>query len=345
MGRMENQTLMLREAMQTPAVIALQRSSNRSAIKRIVGRLRAIDPPFIATCARGSSDCAATYAKYLFERRPGLAVCSFAPSIASLYGARLQLKNTAFLAISQSGRSPDLLSAAQSARECGAYVVAIVNDQDSPLAELADDVLPILAGDEHSVAATKSCLGAMAAIFDLRAEWLGDTDAHATLDGLPEALDAALQVDWSHAIPQMRGIRQAFVISRGTGFAGVQEAALKLKETCKIQAEAFSAAEVKHGPMAVVDEGFPVIAASTLDAAQAGIDDVMELFLERGAKVFSAGSPLKGAISMPLPVAPSRDLQPLVFLQAFYRFANSLSLARGFDPDNPKHLKKVTETV
>ncbi len=336
---------MLRETLQTPQLVANQRQRNVKTIAHIVRNLRAINPHFVVTCARGSSDYAATYAKYLIETRLGIAVCSFAPSVASLYGAKLKLEGALFIAISQSGRSPDLLSSANAAREGGAYVIAIVNDEDSPLAKLADDVLPILAGPERSVAATKSCIGAMAAIFDLCAEWTGDTDLSSGLAALPSTLDEALAVDWSVAVDRLKEVRQALLVSRGVGYAAVQEAALKLKETCKIQAEAFSAAEVKHGPMAIVDEGFPVIAAPTFDAAQAGIDDVMRLFAERGAMVFSAGALVEGGVSLPLPQAGASELQPLVFLQAFYRFANELALARGLNPDRPKHLQKVTETV
>lgn len=342
-------TLMIHEASETPEKVSAQRRDNRDAAARIAARLRARAPAFIATCARGSSDHAAAYAKYLAEIRLGLAVCSFAPSVASVYGARVSLKDVLFLCISQSGRSPDLLQAAEMARRQGAYVVAIVNDESSPLAALAEDVLPIGAGPEKSVAATKSCIGAMAAIFDLYAQWSESAAMASALDGLPALLSEAFECDWSHALPAMAHTRQALMISRGIGLAAAQEAALKLKETCRIQAEPFSAAEVRHGPMAIVDKGFPVIAASTFDAAQDSIDAVSRHFAERGAKVFMAGSPagapVDGTARLPAPRAPHPDLQPLVFLMAFYRFANDLALLRNLDPDKPDHLQKVTETV
>lgn len=338
-------TLMLREASETPEKVAAQRKNNREAVARIAAKLNDLQPKFIATCARGSSDYAATYTKYLAEIRLGLATCSFAPSVASLYGVKVSLKDALFLCVSQSGRSPDLLQAAEAAREQGAYVVAIVNDEESPLAKLAEDVLPIGAGPEKSVAATKSCIGSMTAIFDLCAEWSDSAPMRSALDSLPSVLSEALECDWSDALSAMENTRQALIISRGIGLAGVQEAALKLKETCKIQAEAFSAAEVRHGPMAIIDEGFPVIAASTFGVAQDSIDDVSRHFASRGAKVFMAGAPTDGVAHLQVPRAENIDLQTLIFLMAFYRFANDLALLRNLDPDNPEHLQKVTRTL
>jgi len=341
-------TLMFREAAETPGKVAAQHAGNRDAAARIAARLDAMKPRIVLTCARGSSDHAAVYAKYLFETRLGLPTCSFAPSVASVYKVRLAMDNALFLCISQSGRSPDLVQAADVARRQGAYVVAIVNDEESPLADIAENVLPIGAGPEKSVAATKSCIGSMSAVYGLCAAWRGDADMAAALRALPATLSAALACDWSAAAPVMETARQAFIISRGIGLAAAQEAALKLKETSKIQAEAFSAAEVRHGPMAIVEAGFPVVAAGAFDAAQDSIDGVVSHFAARGARVFAAGAPAgggEGITLLPMPRAGATDLQPLVFLMAFYRFANELALRRNLDPDNPEHLKKVTETL
>ena len=322
-----------------------QQLRNAALVRQIAGKLQRIAPKFIVTCARGSSDHAATYAKYLFETRIGLAVCSFAPSVASLYAAETDMRDAVFFAISQSGRSPDLLSATRAAKTGGAYIVAAVNDENSPLADVADDVLPIGAGPEHSVAATKSCIGAMSALYHLCAEWRGENEMRDALARLPETLAEAWSIDWPQALAPMRGARQAFVLSRGIGLAGAQEAALKLKETCMIHAEGISAAEVRHGPMTIVDEGFPVIAIATFDASQESMDSISREFLGCGACVLVAGEPLEGALCLPTPRAPDSNLQPLVFLQAFYKFANVLSFERGLDPDNPRNLSKVTKTV
>lgn len=343
-------TKMLQEASETPSRVRLQTKQNRDVVTQIGAKLRERDPFMVLTCARGSSDHAATYAKYLIETSIGVPVSSFAPSVASLYDAPVRMKNALFIAISQSGQSPDLIKALELARRAGAYTVAIVNDETSPLALGADDVLPIGAGPELSVAATKSCIGAMTTLFQLCAAWCADSAMEAALDALPGVLTKASKADWSNAHDAFLQTAQALVISRAHGYAAAQEAALKLKETSNIQAEAFSSAEVRHGPMAIVEAGFPVLAAGTLDIAQKGIDDVLTDFAKRGAKVFCASPERQfnrktGAKLLQMPAAPVSELQPLVFLQAFYPFANELAVMRGFDPDNPARLKKVTATV
>lgn len=338
-------TRMYREAGEIPEIIGRQQARNAVLVGQIAGKLDRMAPRFIVTCARGSSDHAATYAKYLFETRMGLAVCSFAPSVASLYAARTDMRESVFLAISQSGRSPDLLSASRAAKAGGAYVVAVVNDEASPLANLANTVLPIGAGPELSVAATKSCIGAMAALYHLCALWLGEDGMLDALATLPGTLSQAWSLDWAQSCAPLHGARQALILSRGIGLAGAQEAALKLKETCKIQAEGFSAAEVRHGPMAIVGDGFPVIAIATFDATQRSVDSVSRKLLGCGARVLVAGEPVDGAVCLPTPQAPDSNLQPLVFLQAFYKLANALSFHRGLDPDRPQYLSKVTKTV
>ena len=342
---MSSKTKMFQEAGEISTGVQRQQTCNSALTRRIAAKLKSSAPKFIVTCARGSSDHAATYAKYLFETRIGLAVCSFAPSVASLYAAETDMREAVFIAISQSGRSPDLLSAARAADKSGALVVALVNDERSPLAGVAEHVLPLGMGPEFSVAATKSCIGAMSALYHLCAEWRGDNGMRDALAALPETLAEAWGMDWSQAVPPLREASQALILSRGVGLAGALEAALKLKETCMIQAEGISAAEVRHGPMTIVGEGFPVLAVATFDASQPSIDGIARDFLDCGARVMVAGEPLEGAMRLPTPRAPNANLQPLVFLQAFYKFANALSHDRGLDPDRPKNLRKVTETV
>lgn len=338
-------TRMFQETGEVADIVGRQKMRNAALVGQIAGNLKRIGPKFVFTCARGSSDHVATYAKYLIETQMGLAVCSFAPSVASLYAAQTDFREAVFIAISQSGRSPDLLSASRAAKAGGAYVVAVVNDEASPLAGLADDVLPIGAGPELSVAATKSCIGAMSALYHLCAEWRGEDGMRAALATLPETLTQAWSLDWPEAFAPLRGARQALILSRGIGLSGAQEAALKLKETCMIQAEGFSAAEVRHGPMTIVGKGFPVIAIATFDASQESIDSVSREFLRGGACVLVTGGLVDEALRLPTPRAPDSNLQTLVFLQVFYKFANALSCDRGLDPDKPKNLSKVTKTV
>jgi len=344
----ENQTLMFNEAAQAADVIATQFARNRDTVAALAAQLRAAPPPFVATCARGSSDHAATYAKYLVETRLGVVTASLSPSVGSVYAAPLRLRGALFLAISQSGRSPDLLRNAEAARAAGARVVALVNVEDSPLAELADAVLPLGAGPEHSVAATKSYLASLSAIAQLVAHWSGDALLLRALDALPDAMADAWAQDWSPLVDGLADARNLFVLGRGLGLAAAQEAALKFKETCGLHAEAYSSAEVRHGPMALVGPGFPVLAFAQPDATGADAEAAAAQFHGRGAQVWlaSADAPQGGAGTvLPLAAAPDPALAPLLVVQSFYRAANALALRRGHDPDLPPHLNKVTETV
>lgn len=336
----ENQTLMFNEAAEAADVVARQFARNAATVAALAAELRAAPPPFVVTCARGSSDHAATYAKYLFETRLGIVTASASPSVGSVYEAPLTLRGALYLVISQSGKSPDLLRNAQAAKAAGARVVALVNVEDSPLAELADTVLPLCAGPEKSVAATKSYLASLAAILQLGAAWHGDAALAATLAGLPAALRQAWQADWRAVTDGLADARNLFVLGRGLGLAAAQEAALKFKETCGLHAEAYSSAEVKHGPMALVGPGFPVLAFAQPDETGVGTAAAAAEFRQRGATVWLAGA------GGDLPLADSApEITPLLTIQSFYRAINALALRRGFNPDLPPHLNKVTETV
>ncbi|MBW8812703.1 MAG: SIS domain-containing protein [Caulobacterales bacterium] len=333
---------MFREAAEAPAAVARMLAANRVACEVLGERLRAAPPRAVVTLGRGSSDHAATYAKYLIEGGAGVLTASGAPSISSVYQARPQLEGALCLAISQSGRSPDLLAALEAARAGGARIVALVNDEASPMAALADVVLPLHAGPETSVAATKSYLTALAATAQLVAAWTQDSELAAGLERLPDQMDEAWSLDWSAAVDALTPAQHLYVLGRGPGFAAAQEAALKLKETCGLHAEAFSAAEVLHGPMALVEPGFPVLILAQGDESQAGVAALAQSLAERQARVLLAGAEGPGALPF---VAAHPALQPIALVQSFYRAANALSLARGFDPDHPPRLRKVTETV
>ncbi|HET6971174.1 MAG TPA: SIS domain-containing protein [Phenylobacterium sp.] len=340
--RSPESTAMFREAAEAPAAVARMLTANRAACAELGERLRESPPRVVVTLGRGSSDHAATYAKYLIESSAGVVTASGAPSISSVYQARPEVRDVLFLAISQSGRSPDLLAALESARAGGARVVALVNDAGSPMAGLADVVLPLHAGPETSVAATKSYIAALAATAQLTAAWTGDAELAAALERLPDQLQAAWSMDWSAAVDVLTPAQHLYVLGRGPGFAAAQEAALKLKETCGLHAEAFSAAEVLHGPMALVEPKFPVLVLAQGDESEAGVVALARSLADREARVLLAGADGPGA----LPFARAHPtLQPITLIQSFYRAANALSLARGFDPDHPPRLRKVTETV
>ncbi|MFT3763644.1 MAG: SIS domain-containing protein [Pseudoxanthomonas sp.] len=334
-------TLMFNEAAQAADVVAAQFARNEAVVAELAAGLRADPPPFVATCARGSSDHAATYAKYLFETQLGFVTASISPSVGSVYEAKQHLRGALYLTISQSGKSPDLLRNAEAAREAGARVVALVNVEDSPLARLADTVLPLGAGPEKSVAATKSYLASLAAILQLAAHWKDAAPLRDALGALPDGLRAAWRADWSALTDGLADARSLFVLGRGLGLAAAQEAALKFKETCGLHAEAYSSAEVKHGPMALVGPGFPVLAFAQPDETGAGTRAVAEEFRNRGAQVWVAG---EGG-DLPLAAPPHPACTPLLTVQSFYRAINALALRRGHNPDVPPHLNKVTETV
>jgi glucosamine--fructose-6-phosphate aminotransferase (isomerizing) len=338
-------TLMFREAHETAAVVERQLRENAPILKALGEQLRATPPRFIVTCARGSSDHAAAYAKYVFETRLGLITASASPSISSIYDADLHMDGALFVAISQSGKSPDLLRSAQAAKDAGAHVVALVNVEDSPLAQMADTFVPLRAGPELSVAATKSYLATLAAVLQLTAHWGDDAELHGIVERLPDDLRRGWDCNWSPMVEGLTGASSLFVVGRGFGFGAALEAALKLKETCGLHAEAFSAAEVKHGPMAIVGDGFPVLFFAQGDGTQDNTIAVANEFRARGARVFIAAPGNHDPDKLPLPEGIAPIVTPLLAVQSFYRAASALSLARGFDPDVPPHLRKVTETM
>jgi len=337
-------THMYREVLESSGAIARQIHENGAVVRELAAALRRDPPRLIATGARGSSDNAATYAKYLFETRLGVTTSSAAPSVQSIYAAAQHLEGALFVAISQSGRSPDLVGQAQAAKRAGARVVAMVNVEDSPLAQAADFLIPLHAGPERSVAATKSFLCSLAAVLHLVAEWKQDDGLRAALDSVPAALEAGWALDWSALVDGLVDAQNLFVVGRGLGLAAAQEAALKLKETCALHAEAFSAAEVQHGPMALVERDFPVLFFAQDDDTQDSTLAVAQKFRARGARVWVAGGDAEGG-ALALPPRLDPVCAPLVAVHRFYGAANELALRRGRDPDAPPHLNKVTETV
>ena len=335
---------MLLEAAEAANVVRVQLERNAAALATLGAKLRLTPPRAVVTCARGSSDHAATYAKYLIEASTGVLTSSAAPSVSSIYESQGDMRGVLFIAISQSGKSPDLLTATENAKQGGALTVALCNSADSPLMQLVDVPVPLHAGPETSVAATKSYIASLSAIAQLVAHWTDDQALLRALPDTPSLLARAWHCDWSAAAETLRGAVNLFVVARGFGLGIAQEAALKLKETCGLHAEAFSAAEVKHGPMALVREEFPVLMFTQRDDTEAGIQELAAEFAARGARVLIAGSEAPGAVTLPT-IAAHPVIEPLLRIQSFYRMAETLARSRGLDPDHPPHLNKVTETV
>jgi glucosamine--fructose-6-phosphate aminotransferase (isomerizing) len=336
---------MLREAAEAPAAVRRTIAANADTCRALAARLRAAPPRFVVTCARGSSDSVATYAKYLIEVNVGVVVASVGPSVTSIYEARLDMNEALFLAVSQSGRSPDLVALAHSARSSGALTVAVVNDAASPLAESCEVVLPLHAGPERSIAATKSYLASLAVVLQIVADWRADPRLQQGVRRLPEVLGTALTRDWRKAVAPLVEARNVYVTGRGVGYAAALEIALKFKETCGLHAEAISAAELMHGPLALVGPDFPVLVLAQDDAALASVKAIATELARRDVPILSAG-PGAGWPGTVLPVIAGLPpfLQPLAAVQSFYPLADALAHARGRDPDNPPHLRKITET-
>ena len=337
-------TQMFTEAASASDAVRAQLRHDAAAIAAIGAQLRRLAPRAVITCARGSSDHAATYAKYLIETRAGVLTASAAPSVSSVYGVSQDLRGCLFIALSQSGRSPDLLAAVAAAKAAGATILALCNSPDAPLIAAADLVIELRAGVETSVAATKSFLATLAALIRLVAAWRQDAQLESSLDALPAQMDRSWALDWSAALAPLESAAHLYVVGRGLGLGAAQETALKCKETCGLHAEAFSSAELRHGPYALLGEGFPALLLAQPDATQPGVAALGAELARRGVPVVIAGAHSDGAVMLPT-VPAIAEIAPLLLVQSAYRLIAALALRRGFDPDHPPHLRKITETM
>lgn len=335
---------MLAEALEAPAAIARQLAGGDHVYQGFGGLLRRCTPHSMLTVARGSSDHAAHFAAYLIMARLGLLVTSLPMSVITLYQSRIRAEGLVSLAFSQSGQSPDLVAPTAFFSAQGATTAAFVNDAASPLARAAHWVFPLHAGEESSVAATKSFIAQLVAGARVIASWQNDAAMETAIRALPEILERAKRADWSAAVEALKDADRLLVIGRGTGLAIAMEAALKLKETCALQAEAFSGAEVQHGPMALIEEGYPLLIFAPRGPAQPGLLQLAQDMRERGARVLLAAPTGTPGAQLTLTESGEADLDPICAIQSFYPMVEALARARGFDPDKPRHLAKVTRT-
>lgn len=342
---MSNQsTQMRREINEIPYAVDRLLTEGVDAITTAAQAVRAHDPCFLISVARGSSDHACSYLKYASELLMGLPMASVGPSVKSIYGVDMRCPGALCVAISQSGQSPDIVRLTQSLTEGGAYSVAITNDTSSALAGVASSALPIHAGPELSVAATKTFVTSLVAGLWLLAEVKGDDALLASIRNLPEDLAQAITCDWGAVVEAVDG-GSLFTLGRGTSWAISNEAALKFKETCQIHAESYSSAEVLHGPVSIVDQGFPVLAFSSGDAAEANIAEVADALAAKGAKVFATTDRVNDAISLPHVRTSHWMTDPVASIASFYGMVEAVATRRGINPDTPRHLRKVTETI
>lgn len=340
-------SLMRLEAAEAPGAVARLLSQDGERYAALGAQLRAVPPRAILTLARGSSDHAAHYAGYLLMARLGRLVTSLPMSLVTLYGARLDCEGLLSMAFSQSGQSPDLVLPTQEFASRGATTLAFVNDIGSPLAQAACWPFGLHAGAERSIAATKSFIAQMTAGARLVAAWQGDVALAAALEALPAALTEAHAngAEWCEAgVPALQAAERLYVIGRGTGLAVAMEAALKLKEVCGVQAEALSGAELRHGPLALVGAGYPVLMFAPRGPALPGLLALAADLRQRGAQVLLAAPPGTPGATLPLAECADVDLDPLAAIQSFYALVEALARARGRDPDRPPHLAKVTLT-
>jgi glucosamine--fructose-6-phosphate aminotransferase (isomerizing) len=326
------------EFREVPEALSRQAVRFSAAQADLIARLHRKPPNVVVTCARGSSAHAATFGKYLIERHLGIPVASASPSVATVYRKRMQLKDQLFIVVSQSGRSDDLLEMTAMAKSCGALTVAIVNDEASPLATAADVMLPMAAGPELSVAATKTFVSSLAALMRLTALWASDPALLAALDRLPQRLAQASDLDWRAAAKPLAGASSLVTIGRGPTLAIAREAALKLKETCDLHAEPFSSAEFLHGPVALVSPSYPILLFVPADAAAAGLSALAADVRGKGAQAFATGDDL------PVLAPDHPDTDAICLIQSFYALLVEIADRRGIDADRPRHLKKVTRT-
>ncbi|MCL1892944.1 MAG: SIS domain-containing protein [Holophagaceae bacterium] len=336
---------MFLESTSTPSVIARQLSQDEDRFHELGVYLQKNAPAFIATVARGSSDHACSYAAYMITAQMGIPVMSLPPSVVTLYQSPLKMRNSLAIGVSQSGKSPDIVSTFDECARSGAKTVAFINVEDSPLAKSAEFFFPLYAGSEQSVAATKSFIASLAAIARFVGHWSHNQALLDALKRLPEILEVAQKTQLSQVVELFHNKKNALVLGRGPSCSIAMEAALKFKETCSIQAEAFSSAEVKHGPKALIEPKYPILMFAPRGPAQKDIVDTAKEMRALGADVLLISTQKSDEANIVLPCAGDPWLDPLVIIQVFHLAVEQLARERGMNPDNPPHLNKVTLTV
>lgn len=339
------------EIQEQPAVLERLWDAVRPLARRLAARWRRDPPWMVVFAARGSSDSAALYGRYLWEARLGVPASLAAPSVVTLYRARLRLRGTWVVGLSQSGRSPDVVAFVRRARQAGAFTVAVTNEPDSPLARESQEVLPLHAGRERSVAATKTYVAELFVLSLLAGEVARDRRLLSAHERLPSQVAAALGVEEtaSDLARRWEGVAACVVTGRGYDYATAREAALKLKETAYLPAEALSSADFLHGPVALVGRGFPVLVVASPGRARRHLQDVVRLLRRRGAQlaVVSSDPAVLRRVQhgLAVPAGTPEELTPHVCAVAVQLFSYHLGLRRGINPDRPRGLRKVTRVL
>ena len=338
---------MAAEIAEQPACLARRIESDASDIEQAASAIRAFDPDFVIFAARGTSDHAALYAKYLFETRVGLAAGLASPSSMTVYGSTPRLNKALWIAVSQSGSSPDLVESTRLARQAGALTVAVTNAPESDLSAASAHGIDVMAGPEMAVAATKSYTSELVSLYLLVARLLGRTSPE--LDQIPALARTVLDENLgSQMATRLRFADALITTGRGFAFPNALEAALKLMETSYLSAHGFSSADLMHGPMAMVDPDRPVVAIVPPGTGGQAMVPAMDRLRDRGADLTVVGNvaPFSWAQALvPLPDLDDEALAAMLQILPLQQLALSLARARGHDPDRPRGLAKVTETV
>lgn len=338
---------MYKEIHEQPEVLARVVDEGWGSVQEAARTLRSGGFRFVMLAARGTSDNAALYAKYLFEVHLGVPTALASPSTFTLYESTMDLKDVLVIGISQSGESRDVLETVRRTRERGATTLTITNDEDSSMAHAAQTHLWLRAGKEESVAATKTYTAELLLLYLLVAALDGADEPEPAVKELPEHARRVVETTWE-GVARYRYAEYMTVVSRGYNFATAKETALKLMETTYTVAEAFSEADLRHGPLAMVTRDFPVVAIVPAGKARSSMTELIQTLNERGAELVvigdDEGSLQKAAAGFRVPVSCPEVLSPIIHILPSQMLAHDLSLLRGFDPDSPRGLSKVTES-
>jgi glutamine---fructose-6-phosphate transaminase (isomerizing) len=343
-------TQLKREIFEQPEALRRLLDRERENVLKIAEVIRQRDPHLAMFVARGSSDNAARYGQYVFGVANGLPVALATPSLYTLYGTPPRLKDALVLAVSQSGQSPDIVGVIEEGRRQGVLTIAITNDVQSPLAEASEFAINLQAGKEQSIAATKSYTTSLMALAMLSASIIEDHERLKAIEAVPDFVSGVITTasETTRAAESYRYMDACVVISRGYNYATAFEIALKLKELTYILAEPYSSADFQHGPVALVERGFPVLAVVPEGVLASELIDFLTQLRERGAElaVVSASSEALSLAQTPLPIPAGVPewLSPMVTVVQGQLFALGLTLAKGLDPEHPRGLRKVTLT-
>lgn len=339
-------SLMAAEVAEQPAALARLLDLELPSIQDIAGRVRVASPKFALLCARGTSDHAALYLKYLLEIKLAIPVGLVSPSTYTAYGARPKLDDVLWVSVSQSGGSPDLVDSTAAARAGGALTIAVTNAPSSPLATASEFHIDVQSGPEKAVAATKSYTSQLMALYLLADAWAGGDASLAQT--VPEFAQQVVDADGGARVaPRYRFVTKIVTTGRGYAYPTAREAALKLMETCYLSAHPFSSADLMHGPLAMIDDTHPVIAIVPEGIGGEAIQPVLDRLRANNADVLIVGDPnrAEGAAEViTLPTGIAEEVSPIVQIIPLQQLARAMSVARGYDPDAPRGLLKVTET-